>query len=68
VNAVATNTISTSTTEVVTSYAGSSGTIPANGYVVAVLSLASGATNHCTIYWGSGQQSNFQMPYRILSS
>jgi len=68
VNNIATKTISTSKTEIVTSFVGSSGTVPANGYVVAVLSAPSPGARHCVIYWGSGQQTDLQTPYRVLTS
>jgi hypothetical protein len=67
VNGIATKTIATTKAEVVSTFSGSSGMIPAGGYVGAVLTLSAGASS-CTVYWGSGQQTDFQMPYRTLTS
>jgi hypothetical protein len=62
-----TSTIPTSETQVVNSFLGSSGTIPASGYIEVVLTVSS-TPRHCVFYWGSAQETNFQVPYRTLST
>jgi hypothetical protein len=54
----ATAAIPTSETEVKTSYSTGGGTVPAGGYIE--VSLTTGLP--VTVYWGSGQTTNFQTP------
>jgi hypothetical protein len=63
-----TNTISTSKTQIVSTFSGTQGTIPSNGYISVVLAVPNPGPRHCTIYWGNSQQTNFQVPFRILST
>ncbi|MDA4118732.1 MAG: hypothetical protein OK455_10365 [Thaumarchaeota archaeon] len=51
--------------QLVTRFAGAQVSVPANGYVEAVLTGA--GLSVITIYWGAAQESNFQVPYRVLS-
>jgi hypothetical protein len=67
VSGVPTKSIGTSETEVVTTFQGSSGAIPAMGYIVAILTLPTGGAKNCYVYWGSGQETNFQVPYTTLT-
>jgi len=48
------------------SFVGSQVTVPQNGYITIMFS--STPTASYTIYWGSGQPTNFQVPYRVLTS
>lgn len=65
---VVTPTISTSKTQVTMYFSGNSATVPSNGYVSVVLSAPSGAGKPSfTVYWGTGQLTDFQLPYRILT-
>jgi len=50
--------LATSKTEYTMSFAGSQVTVPANGYISFVITVS--ATS-CTIYWGAGQPTNFQV-------
>jgi hypothetical protein len=43
----------------------SAATVPAHGYIALALTSSGGTT---TIYYGSGQHSNFQVPYKVLTS
>lgn len=63
-----TNIIPTTKTQVVSTFSGSSGTVPTNGYLSVVFTVLNGGPRHCVIYWGSAQETNFQVPYRILSA
>ena len=54
--------IPTTKTEVQTTFSGSGATIPTNGRIMVVLTDGGTATT-VTIYWGSGQTTNFQTPY-----
>jgi hypothetical protein len=47
------------------SFAGIQVTVPQNGYVSIMLSA--NQTTSYTVYWGQGQPTNFQIPYRVLS-
>ena len=69
VSSASTPTIETSKTQVVMSFAGSAVSVPAGGYLEVVMLAPPGNENpeSFTIYWGTGQQTNFQVPYRILS-
>ena len=49
----------------VMSFAGSQVSVPQSGYIM--IELSSSSTISYTIYWGSGQPTNFQAPYRVLS-
>jgi hypothetical protein len=70
VSNAATNTIGTSKTQVVSTFSGAQVNVPANGYVEALLTAPTGGGNPTsfTIYWGNAQQTNFQVPYRVLSA
>lgn len=69
VSNAATPTIGTSITQVKMTFSGNSVTVPAGGYLNVVLTAPTGSGNpqSYTIYWGTGQFTNFQVPYRILS-
>jgi len=56
--------IGTSQTQIAVTIAGSQVNVPQNGYI-AVSIFATPA--QCTLFWGQGQPTNFQVPYRILS-
>jgi hypothetical protein len=64
-----TPTIETSVTQVAMTFSGNSLTVPAGGYLNVVLfaPTGSGHPTYFTIYWGVGQFTNFQVPYRVLS-
>jgi hypothetical protein len=62
-----TGTISTTARQELSSFSGNDGAIPSAGYIEVVLTVSS-APRHCVIFWGNGQQTNFQVPYRTLSS
>lgn len=66
-NNVATTNIGTSKTEVVATFSGYQVSIPNNGYIGVALTAPAGGPSSFTIYWGSGQQTNFQVPYRVVS-
>ncbi|HZW57293.1 MAG TPA: hypothetical protein VFF30_13475 [Nitrososphaerales archaeon] len=70
VSNVATQTIGTGRTQVVSTFSISQVSIPAAGYIEAVLTAPTGSSNPSsfTIHWGSGQQTNFQVPYMVLST
>jgi hypothetical protein len=61
--------IGTSITQVAMRFSGSSVTVPAGGYINVVLYAPTGSGNptYYNIYWGTGQLTNFQVPYRVLS-
>ncbi|MDH2900132.1 MAG: hypothetical protein PXY39_04100 [archaeon] len=63
-NGGTTSIVPTSETQIVNSFSGSQGTIPASGYIEMVLTVS----RTCTIYWGSGSQTNFQVPFSTLST
>jgi hypothetical protein len=46
-------------------FAGSQVTVPQNGYIA--ISFLATQTASYTVYWGRGQPTNFQVPYRVLS-
>jgi len=58
-------TIGSSEGQYAMSFAGSQVTVPQNGYVSIMLSA--NQTTSYTVYWGKGQPTNFQIPYRVLS-
>jgi hypothetical protein len=58
-------TIGSSMSQYVMSFAGSQITVPQNGYITIVFSATQTASY--TVYWGKGQPTNFQVPYRVLS-
>jgi len=49
----------------VMSFVGSQVSVPQSGYIM--VELSSSSIVSYTIYWGSGQPTNFQAPYRVLS-
>jgi hypothetical protein len=49
----------------VMSFTGSQVTVPQNGYIG--ISFLANQTASYTVYWGKGQPTNFQVPYRILT-
>jgi hypothetical protein len=51
--------------QVVARFSGSQVSVPANGYIETV--LTGSGTSAVTVYWGNAQESNFQVPYRVLS-
>lgn len=65
-NAV-TSTIGTSESEIVLSVVGSSGSVPVNGYVGVIVNVPKTGPSFCTVYWGAGQQTNFQMAYLLTA-
>jgi hypothetical protein len=46
-------------------FAGGQVNIPANGYLM--VSLSAGVSSSYIVYWGKGQPTNFQVPYRLLT-
>jgi hypothetical protein len=58
-------TIGSSEAQYVILFAGSQVTVPQNGYIA--ISLLTTQTASYTVYWGKGQPTNFQVPYRVLS-
>jgi hypothetical protein len=59
-------TIGSSAAQYEIEFAGSQVSVPQNGYIA--ISLVAPQTASYTVYWGSGQPTNFQVPYRVLSS
>ena len=60
----ATINVATTKTEAIATFSGSAGTIPSGGgYVEVVIGVPSGGPPRVTIYWGSGQLTNFQLQY-----
>lgn len=60
----ATINVVTAKTEAVATFPGSAGTIPSGGgYIEVILRVPSGSSARVTIYWGSGQLTNFQLQY-----
>ncbi len=59
-------TIGSSATQYVMMFAGSQVTVPQNGYIM--ISLLAPQTASYTVYWGTGQPTNFQVPYQVLTS
>ncbi len=57
-----TETIGTSKSEVQTFFSGSQISVPSGGRLLAVLTNPSGSGKTFTIYWGSGQPTNYQTP------
>jgi hypothetical protein len=57
--------IGSSVTQYVMSFAISQVTVPQNGYIT--ISFLATQTASYTVYWGKGQPTNFQAPYRVLS-
>ena len=58
-------TIGSSISQYVMRFSGSQVTVPQNGYIT--VSLSTTQTASYTVYWGKGQLTNFQVPYRVLS-
>lgn len=54
----------TTAAEYKTTFGGAAGSVPANGYVLVALGAPSGGANPTsfTVYWGTGQLTNFQSP------
>jgi hypothetical protein len=59
-------TIGSSAAQYVMMFAGSQVTVPQNGYIT--ISLLAPQTASYNVYWGNGQPTNFQVPYRVLTS
>jgi hypothetical protein len=57
-----TATIGTSKSEVKTTFTGAQISVPVGGYLVASITNPAGSGNTFTIYWGSGQTTNYQTP------
>ena len=57
-----TETIGTTESEVKTSFSGSQITVPSDGRLIANISNPTASGNTFTIYWGSGQPTNYQTP------
>jgi trimeric autotransporter adhesin len=57
--------IGSSVAQYVMSFAGSQVNVPQNGYIA--ISFSATQTASYTVYWGNGQPTNFQVPYRVLS-
>jgi hypothetical protein len=47
-------------------FAGAAATIPVNGYIKVTIATSAGGTTK--IYWGTGEHTNFQVPYRVLTT
>ena len=58
-------TIGSSMSQYVMRFSGSQVTVPQNGYIT--ISLSANQIASYTVYWGKGQTTNFQVPYRVLS-
>lgn len=58
ISSVTTGTITSTKTEVSSSFSSSAGTVPAGGYIETTVT----ASQSVTIFWGSGQLTNFQTP------
>jgi hypothetical protein len=69
VSGASTPTIGTSETQVSMSFSSASVTVPAGGYISVVLFAPTGSGNpqSYTIYWGTGQLTNFQVPITVLT-
>jgi hypothetical protein len=61
---VVTPNIGASKTQLIVTVSGSQANVPVNGYICLQISANS---SPLTIYWGAGQPTNFQVPYRVLS-
>jgi hypothetical protein len=61
-----TQTLTTTKAQYVKTFAGAAATVPVNGYVKVAIATSAGGTT--TIYWGTGEYTNFQVPYRTLTS
>lgn len=57
-----TGTIGVAKSEVQTTFSGSQVSVLASGYLLAILTNPTGSGRTCTIYWGTGQVTNFQTP------
>jgi len=70
VSGVSTGSISTSEGQVMTTFAGAQATIPANGYIKVTLLAPTGSGNPTsfTVYWGTGQLTDFQVMLSVLST
>ena len=58
-------TIGTTEAQYTMTFAGGQVNVPANGYLM--VSLSAGIFTSYVVYWGTGQPTNFQVPYRVLS-
>ena len=61
------STVGTSMSEVVLSAAGSGGAVPVKGYITAIITAPATGAAFCTIYWGAGQQTDFQTSYLLTA-
>lgn len=70
VSGTSTGSISTNEGQVVTTFTGNQVTIPANGYIKVTLSAPTGSGNpkSFTVYWGTGQLTDFQVLISVLST
>jgi hypothetical protein len=59
-------TLSAAKTQIVSRFTSPSTTVPAGGYIEVVLTAPT--LSAATIYWGSGELTNFQVPYRVLAT
>ncbi len=60
-----TNPVPATKTQIATVFSISSGTIPAGGYLEVIITAS--ASTSVTVYWGVGQQTNFQVPGAVES-
>lgn len=69
-NAVSTPSLTTTKGEAALTVSGSAFSIPADGYIEVSFTAPSGTSNPTsfTLYWGSGQATNFQVPMSVVSS
>jgi hypothetical protein len=58
-------TIGSSAAQYTMMFGGSQVSVPQNGYITIIFSATQTASY--TVYWGTGQPTNFQVPYRVLS-
>jgi hypothetical protein len=58
----ATGTITTSKSEVKTTFSGSQISVPSGGRLLAIITNSAGGAATFTIYWGTGQVTNYQTP------
>jgi hypothetical protein len=62
---VASPTVGSAMGQYVMRFSGGQVTVPQSGYIAVALSANQSASY--TVYWGKGQLTNFQVPYRVLS-
>lgn len=63
-SAVVSPSLGAAETQLSMTFAGSQVTVPSSGYIE--VSFAAGSATD-SMYWGSGQQTNFQVPFRVLT-